>query len=84
MKYQPGQIVENVLSNGKVVVCRVIEALDFPGAENSYRVTDAQETESNPVLIKTNRTWAAPAENLRPHDKECYLCGHKNGLVTFR
>jgi hypothetical protein len=84
MNFQPGQIVENHLPGlDKVIVCRVIAKLTFDGAgEDMYRVTDVRETDSDIELIMSDRTWGAPAENLRAHEADCYVC-HKAGLVTF-
>lgn len=73
-----GQIVENVLSNKSVIVCRVI-ALNVAGTEMA-RLTDARETRDDVWLIKNDRTWAAPIENIRFHDDGCAVC-HKDGLV---
>lgn len=79
-KIQPGMIVENKLSNGRSVVCRVIE---FVESVQMWRLTDALETRDDKWLIEHNRTWAAPLENIHPHDTEnCVVC-HENGLVTL-
>jgi hypothetical protein len=77
MKLQIGQIVENKLSNGKVIVCRVVEFVESVGM---YRLTDARETRDDAWLIEHNRTWAAPMENIGPHDGDCVIC-YKDGLV---
>lgn len=78
-KLSKGQIVENKLSNGKVIVCRVVEFIETVGM---YRLTDARETGSDASLIERNLTWAAPIENIQPHDNDCLVC-HKDGLVSF-
>ncbi len=80
--FKPGQIVENHLVNGSVIICRVIGKLDFIGAEGMYRLADARETATDAELIRTDRTWGAPVENIKPHDNECLVC-HKDGLVFF-
>ena len=77
MELKAGQIVENKLSNGRIVVCRVVE---FVSSVQMWRLTDARETRSDEWLIKNNRTWAAPIENIGPHDAECAVC-HEDGLV---
>lgn len=81
MKIQVNQIVENVLPNNKgVIVCRVVE-LNVAGT-NMVRLTEACETRDNAWLIKNDRTWAAPLENIRYHDENCIEC-HKEGLIYF-
>lgn len=80
MPFQPGQLVENRLLNGSVIVCRVVEKLTRPGMEGMFRLTDARETATDRQLIARGRTWAAPVENIVPHDAECLTC-HKDGLV---
>jgi hypothetical protein len=77
---KPGQIVENKLSNGSVVVCRVVEFIE---SAQMWRLTDARETKPDAWLIANNRTWAAPMENIGRHDSDCLVC-HKDGLVAFR
>lgn len=80
MNIKIGQIVENILSTGQVIVCRVIE-LNVAGTD-MVRITDARETDSDAKLIAKNRTWAAPIANLRPHDTDCAVC-HQSGLVIL-
>ena len=80
MKVQKGQIVENKISTGDTIVCRVIE-LNVAGTD-MVRLTDVRETRDDAWLIKNNRTWAAPLENIRAHDSDCLVC-HKDGLVNF-
>ena len=82
--FNKNQIVENHLPNGKVIVCKVIESLAQiePGL---YRLADVRDCDFNTTaakLIAKNKTWAAPAQNIRPHDADCQIC-HKNGLVAF-
>lgn len=77
MKLQVGQIVENKLSNGSVIVCRVIEFIE---SVQMYRLADARETKPDAWLIKNNRTWAAPLENIAAHDLDCAVC-HTDGLI---
>lgn len=76
MKYQINQIVANHLSNGQIIICRIVEILDA----DMVRVTDARETKPDTFLIAHNRTWAAPLENLKPHGQ---VLTHKNGLIGF-
>lgn len=80
MKITKGQTVENKLSNGKVIVCRVVEFIESVGM---WRLTDALETRDDAWLIAHDRTWAAPLENIAPHfSADCVVC-HKDGLVGF-
>lgn len=72
-----GQIVENQLSNGQKVTCRVVGFIDSVGM---YRLTDARETRSDEWLIKNNKTWAAPIENIEPVKGPMI---HKTGLITL-
>lgn len=79
MKIQIGQIVENKLSNGQSVVCRVVEFIE---SVQMWRLTDALEVRDDKWLIEHNRTWAAPIENIGPHfSADCAIC-HKDGLVS--
>jgi len=80
MKLKAGMIVENKLSNGSVILCRVVEFIESVGM---WRLTDARETQSDAQLIKNNKTWAAPLENISAHDVDCDYC-HKDGLISFR
>lgn len=80
MKIQAGQIVENKLTNGQVIVCRVLGFIESVGM---FRLTDARETKPDAWLIENNRTWAAPIENIGPHDLDCEVC-HQDGLIFFR
>lgn len=77
MKIQAGQIVQNKLSNGSVVTCRVIGFVDSVGM---WRLTDARETSSDAWLIAHNRTWAAPESNIIELSSGVR---HKSGLVTL-
>lgn len=82
MKLQKGQIVENVIQTKRGeerIVCRVIGFVESVGM---YRLTDARETATDEWLIQNARTWAAPLENIKPHDADCVVC-HKDGLVNF-
>lgn len=81
MKLFKGQIVENHLSNGSVIVCRVVDP-ELSFAPGQARLCDAQETKPDWELIKNSRTWGAPFENIRTHDNDCYTC-HKDGLVVL-
>ncbi len=65
MSYKKGQIVINVLPNGQEITCRIVEFID---SVQMFRVTDARETESDEVLIRKNKTWAVPLENLKISD----------------
>ena len=78
MQIQIGQIVENKLSNGQVIVVRVMEFITSVGM---WRVTDACETRPDAWLVEHNRTWAVPLENLGPR----YIAHvtHKDGLVPL-
>ena len=90
--YKPNQILENVLSNGSVVVVRVVGTV--PGFTNTFehgiRVTDARNTEDDLFLIRNDLTWCAPFENLREHDATlCSVCqgvhtSSKSRPSTFR
>lgn len=74
---QNGTLVQNKLSNGSIVICRVIEFIESVGM---YRLTDARETRPDAWLISHNRTWAAPLENIQPVDGPVQ---HTTGLVTL-
>jgi hypothetical protein len=80
--FKAGQIVENVLPNGAVIVCRVIEEIRLSDGSLNYRLVDVQDDRgaSDKQLIARNKTWAAPAENIRHHEADCQVC-HKDGLV---
>lgn len=75
-KFQIGQIVENRIPNGSIIICRVVGYL----TSGDYRLTDARETASFDKLIETDKTWVAPEENVYWHDSECSVC-HKDGLI---
>ncbi len=79
MKIETGSIVENKLSNGQVIVCRV---MGFIESVQMFRLTDAREARLDSWLIENNRTWAAPIENIGPHDSDCVVC-HQDGLITM-
>lgn len=79
MEIKTGMILENKLSNGQSIVVRVVGFID---SVQMWRVTDALEVKDDKWLIEHNRTWAAPNENLVPHDPECAIC-HKDGLIYF-
>lgn len=80
MEIKAGMIVENKLSNGQSVVCRVV---GFIESVQMWRLTDALEVRDDAWLIEHNRTWAAPIENIVPHFSEsCEIC-HKDGLISF-
>jgi len=72
------QVVENRLSNGYTIVCRVIGFLSC----GMPRVCSVIESGSVQKIIGQNKSWGAPLENLFPHDVDCPSC-HKNGLITF-
>lgn len=76
-------IVENIITEtgGKKhpIVCRIVE---FVESIQMWRLADARETRDDAWLIANNRTWAAPIENIRPHDGDCSVC-HKDGLVIL-
>jgi orotate phosphoribosyltransferase-like protein len=82
--FAKGEIVENFFTvNGResIIVCKVIETL----SNGDVRIADLRDcgfgVTSN-ALIQSNKTWGAPASNLRVHDAECSYC-HKDGLVAF-
>ena len=81
--FKKDSIVGNVLSNKSVIVCRVVGFIDAGDGTTMYRLTDAREVRDDAWLIENNRTWAAPEENVRPHDADCDVC-HKDGLVIFK
>jgi hypothetical protein len=64
--FKTGMIVDNKLSNGAIIRCKMLGPVycPFEGVIIGYRVTDARETEPTDVLIKTLKTWMAPIENL--------------------
>lgn len=78
-----GEIVENVLSNGSVIVCRVIGLIKLSDGSTMFRLVDVRNDNgaSDKQLIARNKTWAAPVENIRIHfSDDCAVC-HKNGLI---
>lgn len=78
-----GQIAENffmVAGRESVIVVKVLGQLD----NGQVRVADLRDCSFGKTaqqLIRANKTWAVPAENLRGHDADCQYC-HKQGLVT--
>lgn len=84
-----GQILKNKLSNGSVVMVRVM-GLNVAGTE-MVRVCDSRESLPDAYLIEKNRTWAAPLENLVSDaetktltEKELQPMNHKEALVHFK
>ena len=84
-----GQILKNKLSNGQVIVVRVM-ALNVAGT-NMPRVCDNRESLPDGYLIEKNRTWAAPLENLVDDEETKSLSeaantpmNHKDALVQWR
>jgi len=60
-----GTIVDNKLSNGSVIRCKVIGIIEHGGQFMGYRVCDAREYQTGEWLIRNNKTWLAPVENLK-------------------
>ncbi len=82
MKIQAGQILENALPNTARVLA-VVRVIGYVESVQMWRVTHTYETRPDAWLIENDRTWAVPAENLRPHDEAgCEVC-HKSGLVAL-
>lgn len=77
-----GTIAENFfMVNGResVIVVKIIG--DAP--HGMLRVADVHDCTFNVTaaeLIRNDKTWAVPVNNLRNHDSDCIDC-HKNGLV---
>jgi orotate phosphoribosyltransferase-like protein len=81
--FAKGEIVENFFTvNGResIIVCKVIETL----SNGDVRIADLRDCAfgvTSHALIQSNKTWGAPASNLRVHDAECTFC-HKDGLLA--
>jgi orotate phosphoribosyltransferase-like protein len=81
--FAKGEIVENFFTvNGResIIVCKVIETL----SNGDVRIADLRDCGfgvTSHALIQSNKTWGAPASNLRVHDADCTLC-HKDGLLA--
>lgn len=81
-----GQILKNKLSNGEIVIVRVM-ALNVAGT-NMPRVCDNREMLPDAYLISKNKTWACPLENLFSDEETRALTdaamtpiSHKDSLI---
>lgn len=81
MSFSVGQIVENHLPSGKVIVCRIVEDLSRAG-RREWRIADVRDGGTDRQLIARRKTWVCPEANLRPHDADCGVC-HRDGLVVL-
>ena len=84
-----GQVLKNKLSNGSIVLVRVM-SLNVGGTEMP-RVCDHRESLPDGYLIEKNLTWAAPLENLYVDsetieitDKENTPISHKDSLIHWK
>jgi hypothetical protein len=84
-----GQILKNKLTNGAVVLVRVMQ-LNVAGTDMP-RVCDMRETLPDAYLIAKSLTWAAPLENLYQDsetqaltEKEFILMSHEHSLIHYK
>lgn len=89
MKVYQEQVLKNKLSDGSVVIVRVM-ALNVAGT-NMPRVCDYREVLPDQMLISKNLTWAAPLENLFEDsetkaltEKAFTLMSHADSLIHWK
>jgi hypothetical protein len=84
-----GQILKNVLSNGQIIIVRVM-SLNVANS-GMPRVCDNREILPDNYLIEKNKTWACPVENLIEDsetkeltEKSMVPMSHKDSLIHWK